>query len=36
MLYRAKVAVYYDSRTEHTNTLRGQYVNVWHAELSGM
>ena len=32
MLYRAKVAVYYDSRTKHTNALCGQKVEMWNAE----
>jgi hypothetical protein len=35
MLFGETVAVYCEKRTEHTNTLCGQNVEVWYVKAGG-
>jgi hypothetical protein len=35
MLFRERVAVYCENRTEHADTLRGQYAEFWYVNAGG-
>jgi hypothetical protein len=35
MLFRERVAVYFENRTEHTDTLCGQNAEFWYVKAGG-